>query len=194
MVSPATNSSSSGSQSPVRAHTPLSAHLSDTSPVTPSSLSRITAQSQYDTQYEDHASSPDSPVSKSKFRNSPSSHSSGWSMFSKLKSSHHQSPKTDSSVSVVPITSSPTLTDSEVEDYAKIAPFIPSRTSSTPDKISKILGSTATNFIGYNVPPKLVGKTAASSQKGLPKSASYQPSYTRIPKRHAHTVSNIIGR
>ncbi|KAG2171667.1 hypothetical protein INT43_008047 [Umbelopsis isabellina] len=188
MVSPATNSSSSGSQSPVRAHTPLSAHLSDTSPVTPSSLSRMTAQSQYDTQYEDHASSPDSPVSKSKFRNSPSSHSSSWSMFSKLKNSHYQSPKIDSSASAVPIISSPTLTDSEVDDYAKIAPFIPSRTSSTPDKISKILGSTATNFIGYNVPPKLVGKTAANSQKGLPKSASYQPSYTRIPKRHAHTV------
>ncbi|KAM3579407.1 mitogen-activated protein kinase kinase kinase [Umbelopsis sp. WA50703] len=189
MVSPATNSSSSGSQSPVRAHTPLSAHLSDTSPVTPSSLSRMTGQSQYDTQYEDHVSSPDSPVSKSKFRNSPSSHSSGWSMFSKLKSSHHQSSKNDSSGSV-PVTSSPTLTDSEVEDYAKIAPFIPSRTSSTPDKISKILGSTATNFIGYNVPPKLVGKTAANSQKGIPKSASYQPSYTRIPQRHAHTSSS----
>lgn len=188
MISPATNSSSStGSQSPARANTPLSAHLSDTSPVTPSSLSRLTNQSYHDLHYDDHVSSPDSPVSKSKFRGSPSSHS-GWSMFSKFKSSHQQSPKSEAPVVTQPVISSPTLTDSEVEDYAKIAPFIPSRTSSTPDKISKILGSTATTFMGYNVPPKLVGKTVANTQRNIPKSTSYQAPYTRLPKRHAHTV------
>lgn len=187
MISPATNSSSSGSQSPVRAHTPLSAHLSDTSPVTPSSLSRLTNQSHHDLQYDDHVSSPDSPVSKSKYRNSPSSHS-GWSMFSKFKSSHQNSPKNEAASISHPATSSPTLTDSEVEDYAKIAPFIPSRTSSTPDKISKILGSSATTFMGYNVPPKLVGKSVACTQRNIPKSTSYQPTYTRLPKRHTHTV------
>jgi hypothetical protein len=192
MISPATNSSSSGSQSPARAHTPLSAHLSDTSPVTPSSLSRTTIQSQHDYHYDDHVSSPDSPVSKSsKFRGSPSSHSS-WSMFSKFKSSHQSSPKNEAPAASIPhpVTSSPTLTDTEVEDYAKIAPFIPSRTSSTPDKISKILGSSATSFIGYNVPPKLVGKTVASTQRNMPKSSSYQTPYTRLPKRHAHTVKD----